>query len=315
MSRIIIILWLVFSLITKAEEASQTETSEGIEHITGIIDRLNLVFAKYHLAPLAFDPSEVRLSHPHEALRNVDVCRFYALSKISVDLLPKTFEPIAFYNDNIKYDQGPGYDQPPKPKWTEEQAIAIGEEYIKAILGQFPQNEVGPPTVEFEKRRNVIKHTSVWKYFVGRWHIRWPRFDAKGYPFNEDSITIYISEDQGLATAFINFFSNYQEPLGPLISKDDALKIANLTAQALVDKWLGGGLQLGAPTKIEEGIVNSNHILQAQTVADLAHKDTTARLAWVIIYSLTANGAPAPERRIYLEVDAQTKEIIGGDFH
>jgi hypothetical protein len=231
-----------------------------------------------------------------------------------IHFLPDSFKPIAFFNHNIKYDQGPGFDEPPPPKWTEEQAVATGKEYVAAIFGQFPK-DVGPPKVEFEKRRNLLKHTTIWKYYTGDWQIVWPRISSKGYLFNGNAVVINISEDQGVESAFFDFYMNYQEPQGPLISQDEALKIADPAAQAVVDKWLGHGLQLGSPKIVVEGIVNPNHILQAQTVADLAHKDTTARLAWVVLYDLTANGIPATGHRVQVWIDAQTKEVVGGDLH
>jgi hypothetical protein len=315
MRYIIILLGLVLPVMSKAEEMNQAEKDNGIKAITKIFDRLNPVLAKYHLTPLTFTSSNLQAFHHHNVFGNVSVCGFNTSSKISLDFLPDSFEPIAFYNNNIKYDQGLGFDQPPSPKWTQEQAVATAKEYVVAIFGKFPKDDVGPPTVEFEKRRNAFKPTWVMKYFTGDWHIRWPRVDTKGYLFNADSVSIYISEDQGVTTAFYNFFSNYQEPQGPLISRDEALKIASPAAQSLIDKWLGPGLQLGSPKIVVEGIVNPNHALQAQAVADLAHKDTTARLAWVVLYNLTANGTPTTAHRVQVWVDAQTKEVVGGDLH
>ena len=312
MTRLLLILLLGLPLVLRAGEPDQAGEGIGIRRIHEVLERLNPVLTKYQLAPLSFTPSEILIFHPKDTFRKINVWNFQTL-RVTFNFLPGSFELLSLNRLDINYTPGTGYDNPPKPKWTEDKAVTIAKDYAQAIFDGFPK-DTGPPLVTFEDNMNLPQYSSVMKYYPGRWHIRWPRTDGKGHQFALDAIHVYVSEDQGLASASYNVFSNYQESTGPFISQEEALKISYPVAESLMVKWLDSGMQLGSH-KVGEYIVNPNHAFQAKTAEALGQMDTTARLAWVIRYEITAKNVSVSEHSIQVQIDAQTKQVIGGDFH
>jgi hypothetical protein len=60
-------------------------------------------------------------------------------------------------------------------------------------------------------------------------------------------------------------------------------------------------------------IVNPNHILKYKSIEDMPREvDLAARLAWVV--KCHVSNDKGTDRYIYLWIDTETKEVIGGDF-
>ncbi len=288
-------------------DQDKAATDRCVEHLDPAFKRLNAVLAENHLNPLDFDPAQLRVIKDKSLNPAVTMWRFQTPNKTFIYCSPTSGDVLSFFRNDIKYTEGPGYDQPPQPNWTKEQAIAMAKTYLAALFGTFPE-DVGPPEVKFEPVREIPK------YYPGQWEISWPRVDEKGHLFAIDEISIYISETQGITSAVYNFFSTYQPPKEPLISRDDALKVGGPAAEILANKFIGSGFQLATPDTVVQGIVNPNHILQAKTIEDtVALRDANARLVWVINYPLTSNGTSSPHE-VQVWVDAQTKEVVGGDL-
>jgi len=193
------ILILALPLALNATTVDQNTKTEGARAITEVFDHLNPVLIENHLAPLSFNSSDLLVFQPEDVDRKIKVWNFQTLN-VSLDFLPDTFELLLLSRNDINLVRGPGYDRPPAPKWTAQQAMETARNYVAAIFSALP-NEMGVPTAEYEATANLPQHSVMMKYYPGMWHVRWPRVDPQGHLFRIDSICVDISEDQGLFMA------------------------------------------------------------------------------------------------------------------
>ncbi len=128
-----------------------------------------------------------------------------------------------------------------------------------------------------------------------------------------------VSEKFGLIALSCIFNSKYTEAQKVLVSHDQAIEIGRPAAQKLLGGPLtadwSAGLSLRPAAKATLWIVNPNHLLQIKSFDDMATAsgDENARLAWIIEYR--AENSQGMGRYVEVWVDAQTKAILGGDFH
>jgi hypothetical protein len=227
-------------------------------------------------------------------------------AKTSVYCSPHSGQVLALFRNDVNFVQGVGSDQPTKPSWTEEQAVAASRGYFEAIFGSFPSN-AGKPVAQYQSVEEYPKH------YPGYWTVRWSRTDGFGDVFANDSITVGISEKYGLTGAAFNFFSSYSEPHGSLVTKEEALSIASVAAETMVAKWLGRDFKLGSPNLVEKVIINPNRMLNAKNLEEGAKISDLARLSWYVSYPVTLKGS-TDKHAVQVWVDAETKSVIGGDY-
>ena len=154
------------------------------------------------------------------------------------------------------------------------------------------------------------------KYRNGQWSVRWKRLDAHGNRFAQDNLYCTLDEKYGMRFFGSNFDSTYAEGQKILISEEQAVAIARPVAVKLLTSpitlpW-SKGLKLRSEAKTELWIVNPNHILKYKSREEVPLGDVVARLAWVAKFQ--AAGGGRADAYIYLWIDTETKEVLGGDF-
>jgi hypothetical protein len=301
---------LVIGVFGSMARADKIEENRCIEQIVPAVKRLNALLTANHYAPVEFESSQLSSAYRPDFSPRMTVLEFDA-SLASIRCIPSTGEILSIQT-HINEDQGPALDHPSKPTWTKNEAIAMAKKYVAAVFGQFPSN-AGPPKIHFDATMELPK------YYEGQWHIRWPRVDKGGHIFSGDNIDLWMSETGGLKAVYYNYFSQYEEPKNPLISKDEALKASRPAAETLLNSQLTrssglSGLQLGKSEAVL-WIVNPNHIFQWKSMNDAdSPADTTAKLAWIVEYQTTSGQSAITNHLIDIWIDAQTKETIGGNF-
>lgn len=286
-------------------------THKCTESAINTFDRLNALLVKSGYQSLSFDPSKITNVPKYDFSRKINILELQTASGPFVDCLPDSGDVLAL-DSHIPYKQGSSYDHPPSPTWNKERAVALARAYVQAVFKEFPA-DAGTPQINFAPTSEFPK------YYEGVWHIRWPRVDKEGHVFIADSLDVFLSETKGLRYASLNYFSKYQEPIGPLISQNEAVKLSgpaaeNLLHSKLTVPWGLNGLRL-ADSKSVLWIVNPNHIFQWKSINDAASAaDTTAKLAWWVEYKTTSGSASASGHLIDIWIDAQTKKVLGGDF-
>lgn len=267
--------------------------------------QVNEILIQGHLAPLPFDPVRLKVIKDHSLNPLVSMWMFQTTANASVYCSPESGALCSIYRGDIKYSEGPGFKSPPRPTWTKDQAILVAKKYAVALFGAFPEN-VGPPHASYDAIQDVPL------YYPGIWTVRWPRVDQGGHIFAADSLGIKVSEEKGLTSAALNFFSNYTEPTGPLISKVEAINAAHSAGEYLARKWIGGNVQLEPPSDAFLIIINPNKMLEADAIETGANASKTARLVWVVEYPVTLDTS-SDKHGSQVWVDAQTKAVLGGD--
>jgi len=301
--------WLFFSY-NATGEPDQVEQTLCVQHAEDAFKRLNVLLTENHLLPLELDPVHLVITQPRDRQRKTNIWQIRTASYTVLQFLPKSCALISIYRDT--YKDALLYDGPPKPTWTENQAIENAKKWVTAFLNYFPDN-VGTPKIGFVDQRKVPE------YYDGHWRIRWARTDSQGHRFDGDALSVELGEKQGLISISLNFYSTFDEIHDKLISEEDAIATSHSSAEILlhselVRPLLPPGLKLGTATA-SLWIMNPTHLLQSKTLDEAsASEEIKARLAWVVVYTLMDGNAPASYHTLEVWIDAQTKEAIGGDF-
>lgn len=255
-------------------------------------------------------PNNPTVSPTHDILRQRKIIWVGFSPQINVQFAQKSFEVIAFYR-SLAPELLNASTAPIKPAWTPEHAIKEAQAWYRVIIGNFPAN-TGTPTVEY-----VTPTYNPPKYYDGEWMIKWPRTDARGNRFALDNITVTVSEKYGITSLAKNFVSEFSENTKVAVSQKDAIEIARPAAQRLLkspltSQWATGlSIENGASAKM--WIINPNHILKHENIEDMATAgDLRARLAWVVKFR--ASNSDGLGSNIFVWVDAENAEILGGDF-
>lgn len=255
-------------------------------------------------------PNKPTVSLTHDVLRQREIIWVRFSPQINVQFAPKPFEVIAFYK-SLAPEQLNASAAPIKPAWTPEKAIKEAQAWYCVIIGKFPAN-TGTPTVEY-----VTPTSNPPKYYDGEWMIKWPRTDAMGNRFALDNITATVSEKYGITSLAKNFVSEFSENTKIAIPEKDAIEIARPVAQKLlksplISQWATAAfIEDGASAKM--WIINPNHILNYENIGDIATAgDLKARLAWVVKFRIS--NSDAQNRDIFIWIDAENADLLGGDF-
>jgi hypothetical protein len=303
----LLLIGLALFTLAYAEPNEEAKCSQRVEEA---VKKLNVLYASRHLSPIPFDPSQPDISQQYEFSRQLNVWNFYFAPTVNMECLPVSHDIIYFSRDDL-YEHSPLSSNKPVPIWTLDQAAEEAKPWVQAVLGYFPSNLSalhGSFNVEMRDAK---------RYYGGRWLIRWQRTDSQGHIFDMDGLTVFLSETYGLIGCSLNFDSTYDENHGRLISEEEALAAARSPAETLLNDHnlsmviLPPGLRLGSG-KADLYIVNPNNFFQHKAT-DRIVTSLTARLAWVIKYSLMNGDNPAPYA-VIVRIDAQTKEVLGGDF-
>lgn len=255
-------------------------------------------------------PGEATVSLTEDVLRQRKIIWVRFSPQINVQLMPDSFEVVAFYR-SLVLGQLSTSNTPIKPVWTPERAIKEAQSWYQDLIGKFPA-DAGTPIVEY-----AAPAYNPPKYYDGEWMVKWPRTDAKGNCFALDTITITVNEKHGITSLAKNFVSEFSENTKIAVSEKEAIEIARPVAQKLLkspltSKWSTGlAIESGATAKM--WIINPNHILKYQNIEDMATAgDLKARLAWVVKFR--ASNSDGLGSNIFVWVDAENAEILGGDF-
>lgn len=214
--------------------------------------------------------------------------------------------------DALYESYAPYYDKPDKPKWTQDQAIQVGNSFLKSLSQQI-KIKLGNAGARFDQERQNSK------YHVGQWMIWWPRVDSKGNVFSEDGVTMEIAEGHGPVSLQIKQTTLYSEEKGSPMKMQEALdKIHSKIASnrfwdkiKSVNPWhQSGGWTDTKPTGSYLQIVCPGH-----------QKNLPARLAWVFWFQQhpweMMENPPNPPVHFHYPIsfwiDAYTGECIGGD--
>ena len=304
--------WWIFAFSTTLADQTQAEQARCIEQVGQAVKRLNVLLVSNHLPIMEFDPNNITIKSSYDRQRRLNFWKIRTPSHIYFDCLPKNCILVSVYRDFL-YKNAPLYDSPPKPTWTPEQAIEKAKLWARAVLNDFP-SDVGVPQVNFKPQMELPK------YHDGEWEIRWPRVDSQGHSFDLDALHVHLSEKLGLVDVNLRFVSTFDEVQGKTISKEEAIEASHSPAETLLHgdlarPYLPSGLQLGNATA-SMWIMNPKDVFKSKTLTEMnTSEQTKARLAWVVVYPLMNGAAPVPDQNVEVWIDAQTKEVIGGDFH
>jgi len=210
----------------------------------------------------------------------------------------------------------PLYDPPPKPNWTREKAISVATEYLHAVLG-------GPPAEELQVVQAHYGHPFAEreKHYAGVWHVRWARTSKSGYLYDNDWVFVKVFEESGPFVARIVLPSRLEHEPRQLIDKSRAVResegrVLEIMTCKMARRELYGQVIKGEPTASLK-IVNPNNVLQMEDIHEFAFRRTSkARMAWVVEYA-TCREVPglAPLRaRVRVFIDAENGSFLGGDF-
>ncbi len=278
---------------------------------SGTMARINSVLNSQHLAILSYDPKQLRFTLSPDQTWRTTVVQINSSSGLEARILSNTFEVVSFQRD-FPSEEYIDCDTPPKPKWQTDQAINEARTWVKSILGNVPQN-VGKPRAEYAPGLNLPK------YQEGTWTVSWPRIDSHGHLFAGDVVNVILSEKFGLIALSYIFNSKYTDGQKVLVSREQAIEAGRSAAQQLLGSPLtadwSGGMSLRPAATATLWVVNPNHLLQYKSFEDMATTtgDATARLAWIVEYRV--ENAQGMGRYVDVWIDAETKEILGGDFH
>ncbi len=290
--------------------AEPTEESKCAQQVEQTVKKLNVLYISHHLDPIHFDAAQLKFDRHYNQFKQLNVWRFYIAPDTSMDCLPRSCEVFGFLRDTP--DNPPLYNSKPVPNWTLNQAAEEAKPWVQTVLGYFPPN-LSAPRGTFDSDMRDAK-----RYYDGQWLIRWQRTDSQGHLFEMDGLTANMSEKYGSLGFRLNFDSTFEEVHGKLISSEEALAAARAPAEILLNNrnlagpFIPPGLHLG-DAKTALFIVNPNNILQCKTM-DQVKNQLAARLAWRVEYTLMDGDVPASYHTMIIRIDAQTKEVLGGDF-
>jgi hypothetical protein len=304
----------LFLALTNARGADETRSQEPYrDAFFASLKRLNNTLTAERLPLVTFDFARVRVV-VSEDLWVPNMVKVHANPLFSVEFFPQTdhsrLPRIALVYRQIPLSWLGSYDSPPKATWTSEQAIQKCKFWFESVYGEAIAN-VGTPDAVYEDQPNMPRYRN------GQWAVRWPRTDARGHRFLEDNIYCTLDEKYGASFLGRHFVSTFVECQKMLITADEAIAISRPAATTLLSariasEW-SGGLTLKSEAKAEVRIVNPNHILKYLTSEEVPWPgDVLARLAWVI--KLRASDAKTRNVYIYLWIDTETKEVLGGEF-
>ncbi len=275
----------------------------------GLLSKVNKELKLRHISEFEI-PNNPTVSPTHDTLSQREIIWVGFSPQINGQLMPDSFEIVAFYR-SLALGQLGASSTPIKPAWTSKQAIKEALSWYQDIIGKFPAN-TGTPIVEYSAPAYNPP-----KYYDGEWMVKWPRTDARGNWFALDAITITVNEKHGITSLVKNFVSEFSENTKVAVSEKEAIEIARPLAKKLLkspltSQWSTGlAIEGGGTAKM--WIINPNHILKYENIEDMATAgDLEARLAWVVKFR--ASNSDGLGSNIFVWVDAENAEILGGDF-
>lgn len=154
---------------------------------------------------------------------------------------------------------------------------------------------------------------------VPHWRIRWQRM-YREYPYERDGIEITLHDQLGFY-ACSEYWNSDECHNEMKLSRQEAQEAADRSLPDILQKW-GDHLytrKVAGIDTIRAAVVNPNRIYsdKMKTIDEAVNVVVTreARLAWVIEYALDVGAtSKSDEYGITMWVDAETGEILGGDF-
>ena len=221
------------------------------------------------------------------------------------------------------------YDRPMKPKWSVEQAIAIGTAFEKICVDS-TNVTLGAPFAKYYDNAEFVGPAgaaTVKKYHTGQWTVSWPRVDTNGHPFAGDHVTIQMQEGYAPLGVGVYLTTPYADEKTEPISESDALNKAEWT---VFWRQLGEKIFYYCVLADEyQRNVTGDQILSKQLIVVLPNRSfwgsyyavpakTKARLAWVIWFrpihsSKSTSGLGLYDEDFAVWIDAHTGGVIGGD--
>lgn len=261
------------------------------------------------------NPCLVKVVDRNEYQQNV--YKFIAKGSYDAEILPDG-RLIRFFND-YAFDRGSAgkYENQSQPMWSQEKAIQTAKEYLKSVMGEFPQN-LGEPQAKFLNQNRWNQKF----YQMGRWTVKWPRSDKSGYRFyNSEGIDVNIYESEGPYALYISMYSHFDgvdfEPVKQVEVMSEAIKKAQeITQWEVVRGTFANGKLLPEYAAGHLEIVQPNYFGTGTEIP--TRPDLNARLAWIIWFPWVAdddkNSDPKhPRRGVCVWIDAQNKKWLGGD--
>ena len=233
------------------------------------------------------------------------------------------------FNDyqNRLYDELPEnqvlYDEPDKPKWSKEQAIAIATAF-KKIFVEPTDALLGPPRAEYTHTSFEPSKSNKLRSRLGMWMISWPRVDGQGHPFFGDHVTIQIQEGFAPLGAGAWLTTPYSEEKTAPISESDALNKAEYVVfwRQLWEKIF---YRCVLADEYQRNIVGDDILSKQLTIVlpnrnffgHLSKASTKARLVWEIWFRPRHSSKPPAsgwwDEDFSVWIDAHTGSVIGGD--
>jgi len=186
-------------------------------------------------------------------------------------------DSLTWYSDNQLFNSlyesyAPYYDKPDEPKWTKEQAIQVGNSFLKVLTPQIKM-KLGEAKARFDQQYSNSK------YHVGRWMIQWPRVDSKGNFFSDDDVIMEIPEGHSPVLVQIKQSTSYSEEKGEPMKMEQALE--KVRSKIASDKFWDKAKSV-FPWHYSEGWTDAKPIgAYLQIVCPEHQKKSPARLAWV----------------------------------
>ena len=249
-------------------------------------------------------------------------------SSIEIGFFGATCRPVTLLN-NLALDSayGPGsalYDRPTMPKWTQERAVAVGTSALRSLVAEEYLKSLKLWQTRYHHPFMDATHEHL-RYRTGQWSIAWIRTDIEGHEFMNDRASVSLLEEYGLLSFRLSWNSTYDDKPRKPMGKNRAVHMATEYATKIM-QWPPAlarftGFALKEHTDAKLAVVNPNHMLDLKRIEELGNPgDRNARLAWVITFGgkyagpREQGGLVPVDAEIYVWLDAETCQFLGGDF-
>ena len=322
----ILLFWVAFNFFESKNTYALDDIllSEVPPKVLKAIDEAKVRIAaccnKYH-----FDATF--LDHPYKARRDTSleyqqqIYQIYSDHKnprsdyYDFEVLPDGYVISFFNSSNIFTVHKNETPAPTKSKWQSQHVLDIGNDFLWALNGAMPK-ELGQSSITSSQDRNSAR------YCPWEWRIYWHRLAEGKYDFDDDDATVNVYENEGLRSIHINFGTRFHGVNFTPITREEALVAAIPNAEKVAHwKPLAGlyGSEIidQKPWKAYLMVVKPDHWGSPEVTSIYDHSDPNGRLVWEFWFYTYASQddliAKRPRHAVAVDIDAQTKEWLGGN--
>ena len=239
-----------------------------IEFCTAATERVNIVLKRYGFKLLT--PVSDESSFRYEAMSTREKVAMLRTGneKAEFQFLAESGDLWTFGS----YRGSEGYDpKKSRPAWPKAKVEEFSREFIGALLERFP------PNLRFEKaewkNRRLPGHAS------GEWSVTWRRIDRHGHRFQNSTVTMALTEENGPELITVELGELFEEDNFRPLSRSVAIEKAKIVGKVSKDGWIGTHRLAGVPRAALK-------IVTLPKTWVLKPRERRLRLAWVVEFRM-----------------------------